>query len=100
MAVIKNLINFNKSLFDAFTSIVIPSLIGIVKHPDEFIRIAASDASWLGKHAKRATLSSISNFYLNFFSIFNLQPHVRTSVIRLGVCSVVLYPMPLDVAKH
>lgn len=98
MAVIKNLINFNKSLFDAFTSIVIPSLIGIVKHPDEFIRIAASDASWLGKHAKRATLSSISNFYLNFFS--QLQPHVRTSVIRLGVYSVVLYPMPLDVAKH
>lgn len=70
MAVIKNLINFNKSLFDAFTSIVIPSLIGIVKHPDEFIRIAASDASWLGKHAKRATPEFDFKFLLEFFFYF------------------------------
>lgn len=49
MAVIKNLINFNKSLFDGFASIVIPSLIGIAAslNAHETIRIVASEASWL-----------------------------------------------------
>lgn len=50
VAVIKNLINFNKSLFDGFASIVIPSLIGIAAlNSKETIRIEASEASWLGR---------------------------------------------------
>lgn len=49
VAITKNLISFNKSLFDGFSSIVIPSLIGIAvaQNPNETIRIEASQASWL-----------------------------------------------------
>lgn len=51
MAITKNLISFNKSLFDGFSSIVIPALIGIAvaQNPHETIQIESAQASWLCK---------------------------------------------------
>lgn len=49
VAITKNLISFNKSLFDGLSSVVIPALIGIAvaQNPHEKIQIIASHASWL-----------------------------------------------------
>lgn len=71
VAVIKNLINFNKSLFDGFASIVIPSLIGIAAlNSNETIRIVASQASWLGKLAGNTKpITKIHFFFLLFFKL-------------------------------
>lgn len=49
VATIKNLIVLNKSLFDGFSTIVIPALSGIANHqnPNETIRITPVESSWL-----------------------------------------------------
>lgn len=50
-ALANNLVSLNNGLFDAFPSIVIPSLIGLNEqlNPNETLRISASQASWIGK---------------------------------------------------
>lgn len=49
VSIIQSLITLNKTIFDAFTSLVIPSLLGIATtlNPDETIRITGAEASWL-----------------------------------------------------
>lgn len=51
VAITKNLISFNKSLFDGFSSVVIPALQGIAvtQNPNETIHIESSQSSWLCK---------------------------------------------------
>lgn len=51
VTVIKNLIILNKSCFDGFSSLIIPSLLGIATalNPNETIQITANQASWLCK---------------------------------------------------
>lgn len=82
MATIKNLIIFNKSLFDGFSTIVIPALSGIAenRNPNEILRITSAESSWLCKFNKMPT-----EVYDLEKSIF-LQPLVHTSVIHLEVC--------------
>lgn len=47
----RNLITVNTTLFAAFPSIVIPSLLGLNDelNTDESIRVTASQASWIGE---------------------------------------------------
>lgn len=61
VTVIKNLIILNKSCFDGFASLIIPSLLGIAieLNPNESVQITANQASWL---CKRFAL-----FYAFFF---------------------------------
>ena len=70
VAITKNLISFNKSLFDGISSIVIPALIGIAvaQNPNEHIHIEASQASWL------------CEFICSFF----LQPNVINVIHNFG----------------
>lgn len=100
VATIKNLIILNKSLFDGFSTIVIPALLGISTNldPNETIRITPSESSWLCKFQILFREKMLQK--KRKLNLFCLQPLAPTLAIHLVACWADLFPTLLDAVRR
>lgn len=83
VTIIKNLIILNKSCFDGFSSLIIPSLLNIstALNPNETIEITANQASWLCKWSTHFFFLKIFIGFISFAASFTFIGHPFGSLL-------------------